>query len=155
MEVTTTRGCPQGGVLSPLLWTLAVDTLQYKMADLNIDTQGYADDLVVIVPDYLEVIEQPMDFSTIKAKLAGGEYARDGDVIADVALVFANCYTYNQDTHPVAKAGARLEKYINKRCSELELPALPESLQEDEDDVPLKRRASSPSAPAAKRARHK
>ncbi|KAL0819369.1 hypothetical protein ABMA28_007492 [Loxostege sticticalis] len=112
------------------------------------------------VPDYLDVIEQPMDFSTIKAKLEGGEYSKDEELIADVALVFVNCYTYNQDTHPVAKAGARLEKYINKRCSELELPPLPETEREeeeedDDDDVPLKRRASSPPAPGAKRARHK
>lgn len=49
LEVTTTRGCPQGGVLSPLLWTLAVDGLLHKMAALRIDTQGYADDLVVTV----------------------------------------------------------------------------------------------------------
>ncbi|CAH0712852.1 unnamed protein product, partial [Brenthis ino] len=45
----TTRGCPQGGVLSPLLWTLAVDLLLVIMADLDYDTQGYADDLVVVV----------------------------------------------------------------------------------------------------------
>ncbi|XP_047987119.1 uncharacterized protein LOC125226977 [Leguminivora glycinivorella] len=49
LEVTTARGCPQGGVLSPLLWTLAVDGLLRRMADLQIDTQGYADDLVVTV----------------------------------------------------------------------------------------------------------
>lgn len=60
-----------------------------------------------------------------------------------------------------SRAGARLEKYINKRCSELELPPLPETEREeeeeedDDDDVPLKRRASSPPAPGAKRARHK
>lgn len=49
LEVSTTRGCPQGGVLSPLLWTLAVDELLHKMADLRVDTQGYADDLVVTI----------------------------------------------------------------------------------------------------------
>ena len=29
-EVTATRGCPQGGVLSPLLWSLVVDELLIK-----------------------------------------------------------------------------------------------------------------------------
>lgn len=46
-EVLTTRGCPQGGILSLLLWTLVVDL--YNMAELCIDTFGYDDDLVIIV----------------------------------------------------------------------------------------------------------
>lgn len=55
------------------------------------------------VPDYFSVIEKPMDLTTIKDKLDAGEYSRDEDVIQDVALVFLNCFTYNQETHPVAK----------------------------------------------------
>ncbi|XP_023950374.2 bromodomain adjacent to zinc finger domain protein 1A isoform X2 [Bicyclus anynana] len=94
------------------------------------------------VPDYLEVIEQPMDLSTIKAKLESEQYDSDAALLADVALVFTNCYNYNKDTHPVAKAGLRLEKYVNKRCAELSLPALPASSTEEgaeEDDPPRKR----------------
>ncbi|XP_052756490.1 bromodomain adjacent to zinc finger domain protein 1A isoform X2 [Galleria mellonella] len=119
------------------------------------------------VPDYLDIIEQPMDFSTIKSKLDGGEYATDGELIADAALVLTNCYTYNKDTHPVAKAGWRLEKYINKRCAELKLPSLPEiqldqaveeGEEEEEEEAMLrhKRAASSEAeAPRAKRPKHK
>lgn len=55
------------------------------------------------VPDYSDVIDTPMDFSTIKQRLADGEYTTDDQFIADATLVFVNCYTYNQDTHPVAK----------------------------------------------------
>ncbi|CAG9565734.1 unnamed protein product [Danaus chrysippus] len=85
------------------------------------------------VPDYLSVIEQPMDFFTIRGKLEKGAYTTDQQMLDDVALIFKNCYTYNQDTHPVAKAGARLEKYIIKRCSELNLPALPATSLEDNE----------------------
>jgi hypothetical protein len=43
-------GCPQGGVLSPLLWNLAVDRLLVATTDLGfISTFGYADDIVIIV----------------------------------------------------------------------------------------------------------
>ena len=42
-------GCPQGGVLSPLLWNLVVDRLLAVTNDLGYNTFGYADDIVIIV----------------------------------------------------------------------------------------------------------
>jgi hypothetical protein len=43
------RGCPQGGVLSPLLWNLVVDRLLTATNNLGFSTFGYADDIVIIV----------------------------------------------------------------------------------------------------------
>lgn len=43
------KGCPQGGVLSPLLWCLVIDSLISKLNSLGIYAQGYADDLVVLI----------------------------------------------------------------------------------------------------------
>ena len=42
-------GCPQGGVLSPLLWNLVVDRLLIAINNLGFSTFGYADDIVIIV----------------------------------------------------------------------------------------------------------
>jgi len=42
-------GCPQGGVLSPLLWNLVADRLLTIINDLGFSTFGYADDIVIIV----------------------------------------------------------------------------------------------------------
>jgi hypothetical protein len=42
-------GCPQGGVLSPLLWNLVVDRLLTVTNDLGFRTFGYAVDIVIIV----------------------------------------------------------------------------------------------------------
>jgi hypothetical protein len=42
-------GCPQGGVLSPLLWNLVVDRLLVVTNDRGFSTSGYADDIVIIV----------------------------------------------------------------------------------------------------------
>jgi hypothetical protein len=42
-------GCPQGGVLSPLLWSLVVDRLLVETNDVGFSTFGYADDVVIIV----------------------------------------------------------------------------------------------------------
>ena len=43
------RGCPQGGVFSPLLWNLVVGMLLTVTNDLGFSTFGYADDIVIIV----------------------------------------------------------------------------------------------------------
>lgn len=89
------------------------------------------------VPDYFEVIKEPIDFSTIKERLDGGDYATDAKFMRDAGLVFSNCYTYNKETHFVAKAGVRLQKYFKKRCVELQLPAFdvnPDDFHNDGDD---------------------
>ena len=49
LEATATRGCPQGGVLSPLLWCLLIDALIRKLNGMGIYTLGYADDLTIMV----------------------------------------------------------------------------------------------------------
>lgn len=46
---TTTRGTPQGGVISPLLWLLVVNDILVDLASKRIKTVAYADDVVVIV----------------------------------------------------------------------------------------------------------
>jgi len=38
-------GCPQGGVLSPLLWCLVVDELLTKLKESGFLVFGYADDV--------------------------------------------------------------------------------------------------------------
>nr|XP_012217684.1 PREDICTED: uncharacterized protein LOC105669363 [Linepithema humile] len=43
------RGCPQGGVLSPLLWCLVADGLLRALDDRGFTTQGYADDVAILV----------------------------------------------------------------------------------------------------------
>lgn len=43
------RGCPQGGVLSPLLWNLVVNELITKLNNEHFMTIGYADDLVILI----------------------------------------------------------------------------------------------------------
>ena len=43
------RGCPQGGILSPFLWNLVVDSLlNYTKNRIPCDNQGFADDLSLI-----------------------------------------------------------------------------------------------------------
>ncbi|CAH2217843.1 jg22999, partial [Pararge aegeria aegeria] len=48
------RGCPQGGVLSPILWNLVVDDLITKLNTGGFYTIGYADDIVILISGKLE-----------------------------------------------------------------------------------------------------
>jgi hypothetical protein len=49
LTARVTGGCPQGGVLSRLLWNLVVDRLLAVTYDLGFSTFGYADDIAIIV----------------------------------------------------------------------------------------------------------
>ncbi|WWD20285.1 hypothetical protein CI109_104761 [Kwoniella shandongensis] len=65
-------------------------------------------------PDYLTIITQPMDLSTIRAKLDNGMYATRQEFVADIRLIIANCYKYNNaPTSPVRKAGEAFERIFD------------------------------------------
>lgn len=55
--IQTTRGCPQGGVLSPLLWSLVIDDLLQELTAERIDCQGYADDIELSVRGRISIDE--------------------------------------------------------------------------------------------------
>jgi hypothetical protein len=42
------RECPQGGVLSPLLWNMVVDGLLCRLFNAHYQAQGYTDDVVML-----------------------------------------------------------------------------------------------------------
>ena len=47
------------------------------------------------IPDYPEVVKNPMDFSTIKKKLSNNLYTNFKQFNDDIKLTFDNCYLYN------------------------------------------------------------
>jgi hypothetical protein len=49
LRASAARGCPQGGVLSPLLWSLVVDDLLWELNSNGYYTVGYADDIAVLI----------------------------------------------------------------------------------------------------------
>lgn len=52
--ISSTRGCPQGGVLSPLLWSLVVDELLVELEREGFVVIGYADDIAVFISGKFE-----------------------------------------------------------------------------------------------------
>ncbi|KAG7202578.1 hypothetical protein KM043_009773 [Ampulex compressa] len=81
------------------------------------------------VPDYHDIISNPMDFGTIKYKLTNTEYGSLEEFYSDCHLVFDNCQAYNKEHSAVYKAGTRLLKYFEKRCKELGLNNEEDSLR--------------------------
>ncbi|XP_076765181.1 ATP-dependent chromatin assembly factor large subunit isoform X3 [Xylocopa sonorina] len=77
------------------------------------------------VPDYHDIISNPMDFGTIKYKLNNNDYETLEHFFNDCHLVFENCQAYNEEHSSVYnyvyRAGMRLLKYFEKRCKELGL----------------------------------
>ncbi|KAA1111272.1 hypothetical protein PGT21_000033 [Puccinia graminis f. sp. tritici] len=57
------------------------------------------DPVALNIPDYFNVVKQPMDLSTIETRLAKAgkpcHYRSVEEFVADVQLVFSNCYMYN------------------------------------------------------------
>lgn len=53
------------------------------------------------VPDYHDIISNPMDFGTIKYKLDNGDYEKLDEFFSDCQLVFENCRLYNKENSAV------------------------------------------------------
>ncbi|KAJ5206119.1 Histone acetyltransferase (Gcn5) [Penicillium cf. griseofulvum] len=64
------------------------------------------------VPDYYEVIMEPMDLSTMEEKHEKDLYPTPQDFVKDAMLIFDNCRRYNNETTPYAKSANKLEKFM-------------------------------------------
>ncbi|XP_067095788.1 bromodomain and PHD finger-containing protein 3 [Osmerus mordax] len=60
------------------------------------------------VPDYLEFVSQPMDFSTMRFKLEDHGYRSLADLETDFNLMVSNCLLYNGKDTVFHRAGQRL-----------------------------------------------
>ena len=47
------------------------------------------------LPNYFEIIKEPMDLGTVRSYLLGGKYESEQDVARDVRLTFSNCMRFN------------------------------------------------------------
>jgi hypothetical protein len=54
------------------------------------------------IPDYLDIIKQPMDLGTVKQKLNSNQYLNMSEFLHDVQLIFDNCILYNGESSQVS-----------------------------------------------------
>uniref|UniRef100_A0A3B4ZIZ5 Bromodomain and PHD finger-containing protein 3-like n=1 Tax=Stegastes partitus TaxID=144197 RepID=A0A3B4ZIZ5_9TELE len=62
------------------------------------------------VPDYLEFISQPMDFSTMRTRLDGHAYCSIADLEKDFDLMISNCLKYNSKDTMFHRAALQLRE---------------------------------------------
>ena len=94
---TVGSGCPQGGVLSPLLWCLVVDDLLELLTNMGLKVVGYADDVLIIARGpHLEVLKE---ISQGALNALGGWCRRVGLSVnagKTEVLVFTRKYKYDK-----------------------------------------------------------
>lgn len=62
------------------------------------------------VPDYLEFVSEPMDFTTMREKLEAHKYCSVADLEADFNLMVSNCLRYNASETVFHKAAMQLKE---------------------------------------------
>jgi hypothetical protein len=96
------------------------------------------DPVYLEIPDYFDVIKNPMDLGTIQARLDKDHYVDDDPdaYAADIRLVFANAMTYNKEGDVVYKMARTMSKFFeNEWETRMNVNSFSSS---DEEDEPLK-----------------
>ncbi|KAI5958892.1 GCN5 [Candida theae] len=70
------------------------------------------------VPDYYDVIKEPMDLSTMESKLENDKYESFEQFLYDARLIFKNCRSYNSESTTYFKNANKLEKFMNNKIKD-------------------------------------
>ena len=97
------------------------------------------DPVYLEIPDYFDVIKNPMDLGTIQARLDKDYYVdEDPDAYAaDIRLVFANAMTYNKEGDVVYKMARTMSKFFENEW-ETRMNVNSFSSSDEEENEPLK-----------------
>ena len=62
------------------------------------------------IPDYHNIVKQPMDFGTVRKRLNNKYYWSGSECRDDIRLVFSNCFLYNKPELDISMMARTLEK---------------------------------------------
>ncbi|KAI5185210.1 histone acetyltransferase [Nematocida homosporus] len=67
------------------------------------------------VPDYYQVIKNPMDLSTIQQKIQSDQYTSFDEMDQDIQQIVQNCYIYNAPGSQYAKCAKSLNEFYQNK----------------------------------------
>lgn len=82
------------------------ESLPFRMP---VDPQGLG------IPDYFDIVKEPMDLSTIKKKLETGVYSDPWQYVDDVWLMFQNAWLYNREQSKVYKFATKVRIFFTEK----------------------------------------
>jgi hypothetical protein len=65
-----------------------------------------------LAPQYLEIIEHPIDLATISSNLDADQYLDIKDLMYDFDLLYDNTVQFNGPDHPITKAASTLRTKV-------------------------------------------
>eukprot|EP01118_Nematostelium_gracile_P016166 TRINITY_DN6634_c0_g1_i2.p1 TRINITY_DN6634_c0_g1~~TRINITY_DN6634_c0_g1_i2.p1 ORF type:complete len:218 (-),score=45.43 TRINITY_DN6634_c0_g1_i2:19-672(-) len=110
------------------------------------------DPVALNIPDYFDVIKNPMDFSTIQNKMEAGMYSNIEEFAEDARLTFENALLYNQPKSEIGTMTKTLLELFEKEYSKIALGDSKTRLTSPKAETPKRQRDDS-SQPNNKRKR--
>jgi len=111
------------------------ETFINKLIELDQETGGFFSEPVPAdIPDYDDIIKNPMDYGTMKEKLLQGGYRSSQSIQRDFQLVISNCTQFNDSKAPIVKTA---QKHIIETTNLLKASAIENNLFIDEDGTVL------------------
>ncbi|KAF7965775.1 hypothetical protein HWV62_41801, partial [Athelia sp. TMB] len=115
--LTTVKDARRGGAGDGKLHDPFYDSLEGLLADLRAVTMDNRDAEAFLkpvaradVPDYYDVIQNPMDLATMGRKVKQKAYKSKREFRDDLDLIWGNCWTYNAtENHPLRQCATRLK----------------------------------------------
>uniref|UniRef100_A0A3Q3B571 histone acetyltransferase n=1 Tax=Kryptolebias marmoratus TaxID=37003 RepID=A0A3Q3B571_KRYMA len=80
----------------------------YRQDPESLPFRQPVDPMLLGIPDYFDIVKNPIDLSTIKRKLDTGQYREPWQYVDDVWLMFNNAWLYNRKTSRVYKYCTKL-----------------------------------------------
>ncbi|CAH8561742.1 unnamed protein product [Schistosoma rodhaini] len=77
------------------------------------------DPVMLHIPDYFQVIKEPMDLTTIRNNLEDGKYTDPWQVVDHFRLMFNNAWLYNKKTSKVYKMCTKLAELFQNRIDQV------------------------------------
>lgn len=72
-----------------------------------------------LYPDYYQIIQHPIDMTTIEKNIENDRYGTVDDIVGDYRLMFNNCRKYNEENSMIYDDATRLEKVLNQKLKDL------------------------------------